>query len=380
MNKRPTILIIENSIHVTGALKSITRTAFDLKGFYDFVFVIPKGSAGRFWIESKGFTSIHEVQMSEISRRIVPLLFYLPRLLINTARIKQLMIREKIDIVHVNDLYNLIPVCLRIFGVNKPYVCHIRFLPDKFPPWLFNLWLTLQLKFGYKLVAVSNHLKSKLPQNERIVVIHNELPVEERYTVDLKKHPSPTLLYLSNIIPGKGHRFALEAFMQLHQQFSDWRLRFVGGDMGMAKNAKYIESLKEYAATLGISDKIKWEPFASDVEFEYKQAHVILNFSESESFSITCLEALYFGRAVIATDCGGPAEIIDHMETGVLVPNRNVDAMVDAMRRLMGDEDLRESLGKNGRKKVRAKFSIENTSLRLKELYDQALVAGVKKT
>ena len=51
MKKKPVILIVENSIDVTGALKSITRTAYDLKGAFDFHFVIPKKSRGRTWIE-----------------------------------------------------------------------------------------------------------------------------------------------------------------------------------------------------------------------------------------------------------------------------------------------------------------------------------------
>jgi L-malate glycosyltransferase len=368
--KKRRILIIENSVHVTGALKSITRTAYDLKDFYDFVFVIPTGSRGRFWIEAKGFTSIYELGMTEISRRVFSLMKYVPHLIYNTAKLKGLISKEEIDIIHVNDLYNLIPIALRAFGVKIPYVCHIRFLPDKFPPWLFNTWLRLHLRYAVKIVAVSQFLKDRLPTTNKIAVIHNELPIEEKHPFEMTKHVNPTMLYLSNVIPGKGHDYALETFKELHKDFPDWRLRFVGGDMGMKKNADYIVSLKERARTLGIADRTEWEPFAQDVEYEYKRAHIVLNFSESESFSITCLEALYYGCCLIATASGGPAEIIRHGETGILVGNGKVSEMVSALRGLIQNPVLRQKMATAGRDDVRNRFSIQNTSLKLRHVYD----------
>jgi glycosyltransferase involved in cell wall biosynthesis len=308
--------------------------------------------------------------MVEISRRILPLVGYLPQLLMNAAKVRRLIIDERIDIVHVNDLYNLIPVALRFFGFDIPYVCHIRFLPDKFPPILFKAWLKLQIKYAENVIAVSDFLRKKLPSSEKILVIHNELPVEERYPVEIEKHAQNTMLYLSNVIPGKGHDYALETFKRLHMDFPDWRLRFVGGDMGMKKNADYIVSLKERARALGNADKTEWEPFAQDVEYEYKRAHIVLNFSESESFSITCLEALYYGCCLIATASGGPAEIIRHGETGILVGNRKVGEMVSALRGLIQNPALRQKMATAGRDDVRYRFSIQNTSMKLRQVYD----------
>ena len=143
--------------------------------------------------------------------------------------------------------------------------------------------------------------------------------------------------------------------------------------MGLAKNRAYKQSLEALAASLGIANKVSWNGFAEDVEWEYKQADIVLNFSESESFSITCVEALYFGRPLIATDCGGPAEIIDHMQTGILVPNRLVSGMAEAMLQLATDGQLRSRLANHAREVIREKFSIEKTSYRLKAVYDEVL-------
>lgn len=366
------ILIIENSIDVTGALKSITRTAYDLKEHFEFQFIIPSGSRGRFWIEGKGFTKIRELPMKEISRRFSSLILYLPFLVLNTFRFRKIVAEEKIALIHVNDLYNLLPITYKVLGGTIPYVCHIRFLPDRFPKALFDFWLKLHLRYAEKIIAVSHAVMKQLPHHTKITVIHNELPVEERYPerVEIGTNKATfTFLYLSNFMVGKGQNFALEAFAKIQRQLPDWKLRFVGGDMGLEKNQTYKVDLQNSARELGIFDKTEWFGFTEEVEREYKDADIVLNFSESESFSITCLEALYFGRPIIATDCGGPAEIIEHKKTGLLVENRNANAMVDTMLELAKNHELRSRIGINARLSVRNKFSIQNTSYKIRKEY-----------
>jgi L-malate glycosyltransferase len=373
---KPRILVIENSIEVTGALKSITRTAYDLKEFFDFQFILPKKSRGRSWVEKLGLTTIHELPMLEISKRFLSLVFYLPLLALNSIRLYVIVRRENISLIHVNDLYNLLPVLLRFAGVQVPYLCHIRFMPDRFPKWLFNFWFQLHLRYASYIVVVSQSLKNMLPDHPKLVLVHNELPIGERYSdlVMPKNQPAKYFLYLSNIIEGKGQNYALEVFAKIHLKLPGWKLRFVGSDMGLKKNRMYKVKLKDRAEVLGIAEKIEWAEFTDDVEKEYKNADIVLNFSESESFSITCLEALYFGRPLIATDCGGPAEIIDNMKSGWLVKNKDLNEMEEAMLSLATNEGLLESFSVEGRIRSREKFSLENTSFRLRDLYNSVLV------
>ncbi len=376
MKRKPAVLIIENSIDVTGALKSITRTAYDLKKYFNFQFVIPSNSRGRFWIERKDFTAIHEMPMKEISRSLFSLVFYLPLLAMNTIRLGAIVKRQKIDLIHVNDLYNLLPVVYRWFGGAIPYVCHIRLLPDKFPKILFDFWWKLHLRNASKIIVVSHAVMKQLPHHSKITVIHNELPVEERYPELIepeRNRAAFTFLYLSNFMTGKGQNFALEAFAKIHRTLPNWKLRFVGGDMGLIKNQAYRKSLQKRAMELGIFEKTEWIGFTEAVDREYKQSDIMLNFSESESFSITCLESLYFGCPVIATDCGGPAEIIEQNKTGYLVGNKNVEEMSQAMLLLAKDEGLRLQMGVEAMLSVRKKFSIENTSYKMRSVYELIL-------
>lgn len=374
--KRPAILVIDNSIDVTGALKSVVRTAFDLQQYFDFHFILPSKSRGRFWIEGKSFKSIEELRMLEISKRITNILLYIPFLLVNTFKLRSHIRKNKIALIHSNDLYNLIPVLHCAIWRDTPYICHIRFMPDRFPKWLLRFWLSLHYRFASKIIAVSQSVLNQLPAHHKLVVIHNELPIEERYPQwpESASKDTYTFLYLSNVIRGKGQDFALHAFSRASKSLPNWKLRFVGGDMGLNKNKLFLNELKDLALNLEIADKIEWLGFTEAVELEYRKADIVLNFSESESFSITCLEAFFFGRPVIASNCGGPAEIIDHGETGLLVPNKDVEAMSAAMVGLASDRQRIKEMGKKASKIVRIKFSLEQTSNKLKKVYESTIL------
>jgi glycosyltransferase involved in cell wall biosynthesis len=373
--KRPAILVIDNSIDVTGALKSVVRTAFDLQQDFNFHFIIPKNARGRFWIEGKGFTNIKEISMFEISKRIIDVTLYIPFLLFNVVRLRKYVKAHEITLIHVNDLYNLLPVLHYLLWRDTPYVCHIRFMPDRFPKWLLHFWLSLHFRCASKIIVVSKSVLNQLPIHPKLVLIHNELPGEERYPnwQELDSKETHVFLYLSNTIRGKGQDYALKAFSVIHKLIPTWKLRFVGGDMGLAKNKAFLSELKNLALNLGIANKIEWFGFTEEVELEYKSADIVLNFSESESFSITCLEALFFGRPVIASDCGGPAEIIDHGETGLLVPNKHVEAMSTAMLHLASDKQRIMKMGKKASEIVRIKFSLAQTSMKLKTVYQSII-------
>jgi glycosyltransferase involved in cell wall biosynthesis len=71
---------------------------------------------------------------------------------------------------------------------------------------------------------------------------------------------------------------------------------------------------------------------------------------------MVCLEALAYGMPLVASDCGGPREIVEDMRSGVLIPNRDVEAAARAMRLLAQDLPLAERLGRDGRVSVRERF------------------------
>jgi len=365
MNK-PRILIIDNSVAVTGALKAVTQSATVLNNVFSFLFLIPKPNSIKNIIDKCGFKSI-EWRMIELRKSLLPLVFYVPFLIINAFRLKSFVKVNRIDLIHVNDLYNLIPATAAILGNKIPYVCHIRFMPEGFPTILFDFWIKLNLRYAVKVMVVSESLLKKMPYHDKLVLIYDGIQFHDHqgYQPTEKK----SFLYLANTIPGKGHKYALEAFAKIHRQLPDWKLRFVGGDMGLGKNREYLDDLKNLSLKLGITSSVEWSGFVSDVSMEYWNADIVLNFSESESFSMTSLEALAHARPLIVSDCGGPAEIVTHSVSGLLVRNKNINDMAEAMLHLALSPDMRLELAEHGYNEVKEKFDLMVTSTKLQAIY-----------
>ena len=84
---------------------------------------------------------------------------------------------------------------------------------------------------------------------------------------------------------------------------------------------------------------------------------VFVNSSVSEGVSLTILEAMAAGLPVVATEVGGTPEVVT-AETGVLVPPRNPAALAGALEALCRDVPMRQALGRAGRARVEARFTL----------------------
>ncbi|MEK6782648.1 MAG: glycosyltransferase [Bacteroidota bacterium] len=368
---RPTILVIENAVAVTGSLKSMIRVSSVLRNEFDFLFVLPKHSQAKSFVERAGFV-VYEMSFLEISRSW-KLLLYIPTLFFNVFILRKIISKSNAKLIVGNDFYNMVPAFNNLLGGRTPYITFVRFIPSRFPKLLVNIWCFFHYRLARKVIAVSDSVYQDLEENPKVVVIHNELPIEEGYMFFPYDLSSKIILYLSNYIPGKGMEYAIQAFSSLGNEFSDWTMRIVGSDMGLRKNKVYKRKLQALSKSLKVSDKVHWCDFTENVVEEYKQAALVLNFSDSESFSLTCIEAMFIGRPVIATKCGGPEEIITPGVDGELVEVRNQKQMVLALRKLLSNAHLRENYGERAHASVSSKFRLEKTTHKLTPIFNEAI-------
>ena len=377
-SRRPLILLVDNSRAVTGALNALRHATNPLRDRFDFAYVLPTGSTGRAVLEADGYR-VHELPFVEISRRPGDLLRYLPMLLLNGWRLLQLAKHERAATIHLNDFYNLTGYVARWLSLGQLTVLtHVRFLPQMLPQLFARPWRWLAEHAAQQVLCVSEAVRVYFaPGNVRVRTVYDPLPArgEEMpaYTVLSTVSRPVRLLYLSNYIRGKGQNFALEAFQVAYACNPNLHLHFVGGDMGMAKNLEFRQELEEVTKAAGLAEAVHFDGFAANTEAAMKAHDIVLNFSEAESFSLTCLDALYYGVPLIATDCGGPAELFENGKSGLLVPNRNVHTMADAIVALAGDEALRKRFSEASRAFVRQKFAPVHTYEQLAICYQQVL-------
>lgn len=380
MHKRPTILVVDNSRAVTGALNALRHATSPLREQFDFAYVLPTGSTGRAVLEADGYR-VHELPFVEISRRPSDLLRYLPLLLLNGWRLHQLARREQARALHLNDFYNLTGYVARGLSRGRlPVLTHVRFLPQALPQLFARPWRWLAEHLAQRVLCVSDAVRAYFaPGHPWVLTVCDPLPArgekQPPHAVALGEAAPLHLLYLSNYIRGKGQNFAVEAFRLAYARQPRLRLHFVGGDMGLVKNQEFRQELEARVQQAGLTEVVQFSGFATDTEALMKSHDVVLNFSEAESFSLTCLDALYYGVPLIASDCGGPAELFENGRSGLLVPNRDVAAMAAALEQLAGSGAQRQAFSVAGRAFVRRKFAPAHTYEQLGACY-MAVLAG----
>lgn len=373
MKGKPRILIIDNSQYVTGALKAILNFCLYSKASFDFIFILPKNSKAIPYVKEQGFPVIG-LPFVELQRKWSSALAYLPMLLINGCRVKRVVQKEKVSLVHANDFYNLTGVVAKAMGGSFKLITHVRFMPDRFPSVLVKSWLYLNIKYADAVIAVSGAVKKHLPESPKVHLIYDGINYFPFVRNKPKQKEVINLLYLAHYIPGKGQELALEAFYKAYQQNGNLRLRFVGGDTGLEKNRMFRNQLMAKAKELGLVRVVEFKGPVKSINKEMALADVALNFSESESFSMTCLEALVNGVPLIASDCGGPAELFEHEISGLLVANKDIEAMCRAILHLTGDMEKRLKFSKNSVIYVKKKFSSKATFQKLSNVYKAALL------
>jgi phosphatidyl-myo-inositol dimannoside synthase len=165
------------------------------------------------------------------------------------------------------------------------------------------------------------------------------------------------ILFVGRLVDRKGADDLIRAFSSLAKEIDNVSLEIVGGGAEM-------ERLKALALTLGVDEKVRFfGNLTGQALYErYSMADVFAMPSKAtstdvEGFGTVYLEAAIFGKPSIGTTTGGIPEAIKDGETGLLVPARDVQALTEALRELMGDDEKRRLMGANAQKNVLSKFT-----------------------
>jgi glycosyltransferase involved in cell wall biosynthesis len=186
----------------------------------------------------------------------------------------------------------------------------------------------------------------------------------------------PLLLLVGQITPWKGQDTAIRALAALPDRHRAARLLIVGepvfsGAGTRWDNVAYREELAALARELGVGDRVRFLGARADVPDLLAAADVALVPSWEEPFGRVVIEAMAMGVPVVATDVGGPPEILAG-GGGVLAPPREPRAWTDAVQRLLDDPAERARAGQAGRRQATERYGLGRFVQRVLAAYDVA--------
>ena len=214
---------------------------------------------------------------------------------------------------------------------------------------LIDRWRTRQdekivSKFD-KFVVLTNEDKGYWGQLPNIEVIPNAaMHIGNKYS-DSTAH---RIIAVGRLDYQKGFDRLIEAWalIQKHKKYKDWNLDIFG-------QGEWHDMLQQMIERHGLQDNTHINRPTRDIGTEYAKSSLLVMSSNYEGFPMVMIEAMACGLPVVSFDfkCG-PKDIIKDGINGLLVPNGNIDALAQAMMKIMDNDTYRKELSLNARQVV----------------------------
>jgi len=176
-------------------------------------------------------------------------------------------------------------------------------------------------------------------------------------------------LFVGRLIDLKGVDYLIKAFKGVTEKLDDGVLLIVGE--GPEKSVLETLSLK-----LGLEGKVIFTGNIDNSKLGayYMLADLFVLPSITTYFADACPlvvnEAMYFSKPVITSNAVGTTFMIKDGENGYVVPERNSEALEDAILKVLSDEDLIVTMGQSSKKLINTSFRYKNMTQGFKEAVD----------
>jgi glycosyltransferase involved in cell wall biosynthesis len=209
------------------------------------------------------------------------------------------------------------------------------------------------------VIAISGKIRELLieagVERERIRLIHSgidprpfETAANDR-AVDCERIVVGMIAVLEE---RKGHRVLLEAARRLKARGCQIGYRLAG-------EGSLRKSLEETTIQLGLNEDVRFLDFVSDMPAFLKSVDIVVLPSLFEGLGVSVLEAMAAGKAVIASQAGGLADVVVDAVTGFLVAPGDAEALANAIVKLAGDRSLSREMGQKGKVRLKEHFTME---------------------
>jgi glycosyltransferase involved in cell wall biosynthesis len=307
-------------------------------------------------------------------------LMNVPTTALTIVRICRLMREKGIDVVHtLNSMAHVyggwsaalagLPCCYHLQGVPRLSLSRDGIVS-----------LLSYLAPAKRTVACSNYVATEFQtawKSKRLMsVIHSGVTIAKENDLRSVREEfgiptAPLVIMACRLQRSKGVHVFLDAAVAVARAVPAARFMVVGGPLfGLEMN--YPAELHTQASRLGVADRIVFTGFRKDIFRFLAAADVVVHgATEPDSFPTVILEAAALGKPVVATDLGGPGEIIEDGATGILIRPNDREGMASAVIELLRDPDRAFKMGQAGANRVRERFGAEGMARQFEVMYQR---------
>lgn len=214
-------------------------------------------------------------------------------------------------------------------------------------------------------VIAEEYLERGIGRPGQYRTVYSGIPVEEYLDVasasDLPGE-RPRVLMVGRLVEGKGFDVLLDAI----ERTTCWYSVCIAGDGPLR------DSLKANIVVRGLEDRVFLLGYRGDLPAVLAASDLFVLPSYREGTPRVISEAMASGLAVVATDIAGIPEQVTDGENGYLIPTGDPDALAEALDTLLDDEEVRNRMGRESRKRV-DRFSVSKMVDDLDSLYRELL-------
>lgn len=296
-------------------------------------------------------------------------------------RTVELIRNQGIDLVHSHNAKAHIYGGLAAMFAGIPSLYHLHGVPKPALSRDGLVSLSSVLVPARQTIACSNHVardfKTTWRTRRSVVVVHNGVmpanagssagpSVRSEYGIPDKV---PLIVLACRLQRWKGAHVFLESAFNVVQEFPEAWFMVVGGTL-FGLEESYGQELRRQTERLGLSRHVVFTGYRSDISRFFAAADIVVHSSiEPDPFPTVLLEAMAWGKPVVASDSGGPREIVQHDVTGLLVPPNRPDLQSQALLKILCNPDLGLQMGQAGAARFRAEFQATRMTRQLEALY-----------
>jgi glycosyltransferase involved in cell wall biosynthesis len=291
--------------------------------------------------------------------------------------------RSRTDIVHSHNAKAHIYGGMAAALAGVPSVYHLHGVPRLSATRDGAVSLLSVLVPATRTVACSNWVAQDFRTAWRsartVSVIHNGLDVQ-RSALGLEAasvrdefgfaKDAPLVVLAARLQRWKGVHVFVEACAAIQRRCPEARMLVVGGSLfGLEED--YAVALRRQAERVGLAGTLVFTGFRDDVYRLLAAADVVAHASiHPDPFPTVVLEAMALGKPVVATDCGGPREMIDDRVTGILVAPGESAALAEAVVALLSDRVRCADMGTAAAARSARHFTVGHMTAKLERLYE----------